>query len=55
MAENSVFRKVIDEKNSADEMKKQVSIDVSPWDTSQMDGYVEGNLCIKDTLVKSKW
>jgi len=43
MVEKAVFRKVIDQKDGLGGIKKQVSLVVSSYDTSQMEGYKAGS------------
>ncbi len=38
----SAFRKIISKNNSYDELQVQITIDMTKWDTSKMEGYVAG-------------
>lgn len=41
--QKSIFKKVISVNDQSGDLKTQYSIDLSPWDSSLMDGYVPGS------------
>ena len=48
----SIYKKVVSEQDKQDELKTQVTIDLTPWDSSKMDGYVEGSPVLKGFTCK---
>ena len=40
---DSIFKRLIDVKNDAGNLKKQITIDLSPYDTSKMKDFKEGD------------
>lgn len=48
MAEKKfVYHQVVDVKRNSGDLKQQITIDVSPYDTSEMEGYKEGQQVYK--------
>ena len=43
MENNSIYKKSIQVQDASDELKVQYSIDLSPWDSSKIEGYKEGS------------
>ena len=45
--ETSIYKKVVTIPDNSGEMKVQVTIDLTPWDSSKMESYKEGSPVLK--------